>query len=278
MRHDETFRNLTLPASICSSIVHGIIIVTAGSTVLLLPTEFHLSFLLRILPFFLLFSFVVLLDGPGSTNSIVERRVLHAFHNGLTTRVDFFWIITPKGGRNGWSVIHPAFQFELSDDLVVPVGFRPTLGDLVSPHVGFVEIVDKVDGKLDQEVALHLGVVGIVEPIVKVLLRSKPQHGVPTVLDPKGLLPFFHDNRAKGNSRQDKALFANEFGLGKSRRLRSRDLLGEHSAVRIARILLVEVILVSTVGNGYHLTVAVTASVLRIALRVIAVGVRLLLL
>jgi len=145
-------------------------------------------------------SFVVFLDGSRSTNAIVEGRVLHAFHNGLATRIDFLRIVTSKGGRNGGPIVHPAFQFELPDNLVIPVGFGPALGDLVSPHVRFVEIVDKVDGKLDQEIALHLGVVGVIEPVIKVLLISKPQHGVPTVLDPKGLLPFFHDNRAKGNS------------------------------------------------------------------------------
>lgn len=158
---------------------------------------------------------MVFLDGSGGANAVVERCVLHAFHNGLATRIDFFRIEASEGSCNGWSVVHPAFQFELSHDLVFAVGFRPTLGDLVSSHVGFVEIVDEIDGELDQKIALKLGVVGVVEPIVEVSLRSKPQHGVSAVLDPKGLLPFFHDNRAKGNSRQDKSLFANEMGLGK---------------------------------------------------------------
>lgn len=242
-------------------LVQRIIVVPAatGTTVLVLmssvlTTRSHVS-----LHFLFLLLFVVFLDSSGGTNAIVERCVLHAFHNRLATRIDFFRIIASKGSRNGRSVVHPAFQFELSNDLVFAVGFRPALGDLVSPHVWFVEIVDEVYGKLDQEAALQLGVVGVVEPIVKVSLGPKPQHGVSAVLDPKGLLPFFHDNRAKGDSRQDKALFANEFGLGKSRRLRSRYCLCECSTVRIADIFVVLVIpvivVVAAIGSRHDLAV-----------------------
>ena len=175
----------------------------------------QLPLLVGFFPFFLLFSIVVFLDGSRRTDSVVEGRVFHAFDNGLPARIDFLRIVAPKGGRNGRPVVHPAFQFKLANDLVFPVGFGPALCDLVAPNVGFVEIVDKVDGELDQEVALGLGVIGVVEPIVKISLGSKPQHGVPTVLDPKGLLPFFHHNGAEGNSRLDKSLLANEFGLWK---------------------------------------------------------------
>ena len=108
------------------------------------------------------------LDGSGCTDAIVKRRVLHAFHDGLAARIDFFWIIAAKGSRDGRSVVHPAFQFELSNNLLFSIGFRPALGNLVSSHVGFVKIVDEVDGELDQEVALHLRVVGVVEPIVEI--------------------------------------------------------------------------------------------------------------
>ncbi len=143
---------------------------------------------------------MVFLNGSSGTNTIVEWRILHAFHNSLATGIDFLGVVAAKGGRNGGSVVHPAFQFELSHNLVVSVRFCSALCDLVTPYIWFVEIVHKVDGELDQEIPLRLGVVRIVEPIAKVCLVSKPQHGVSTVLDPIGLLPLLHDNGAKGNS------------------------------------------------------------------------------
>jgi len=218
---------------------------------------------------------VVFLDGSSCTNAVVERCVLHAFHNSFATRIDFFWIIASEGSRNGRSVVHPAFQFELSHNFVFAVWFRPTLGDLVSSHVGFVEIVDKIDGKFDQEIALHLGVVGIIDPIVEVSLRSKPQHGVSAVLHPKGLLPFFHHDSAKGNSRQDKPLLADEFGLWKSRSPRSYYLLGKYISVGIGAIsvLIIPVIVVSAVGGRYHLTITAIVSVRLIVRRGIGIGI-----
>mmetsp|Transcript_15090 Transcript_15090/g.31230 ORF Transcript_15090/g.31230 Transcript_15090/m.31230 type:complete len:405 (+) Transcript_15090:1066-2280(+) len=192
---------------------------------------------LRFPPFLLLLPFVVFLYGPRGTNAVVEGRVLHALDNGLAAGIDFLGVVASKGGGNGRSVIHPALQLELAHDLVFAVGFRPALCDLVAPHVRFVQIVDKVDGQLDQEIALHLGVVGIVQPVVKVSLRSEPQHGVPAVLDPVGLLPFFHHDGAKGNPRQHKALLSHQVGLGKPRGVRSRHLLGEYVAVGVSGIL-----------------------------------------
>lgn len=166
--------------------------------------------------FFLLLSIVVFLDGTRGPDAIVQRRVLHALDNGLPAGIDLLGVVGSKGRRNCRSVVHPAFELELSDNLVVSVGFCSALGDLISPDVGLVEIVDKVDGQLDQKVALHLGVVGVVEPVVKVGLGTEPEHGVSTVLDPKGLLPFLHDDRSKRNPRQNKALLADEVGLGKA--------------------------------------------------------------
>lgn len=177
--------------------IHRIIVVTSAGAVLLrssVLTDLYLSLFLLLPPFLLLLSIVMFFDGSRCTDAIVERRVLHAFHDGLSARIDFFRVIATKGSRNRGSVIHPSFQFELPHNLGFSVGFRPTLGNLVSSHVWFVEIVDEIDGELDQEVALHLCVIRIVEPIVEIRLRSKPQHGVSTVLNPKGLLPFFHDD------------------------------------------------------------------------------------
>jgi len=168
----------------------------------------------------------VFLDCSRSTNSVVKRCVLHTFHNGFAASVDFFWIIASKCSRNCRTVIHPAFQLKLSHYLApFTIGFRPALGDLVTPHIWLVKIMNKIDGKLDQEIALQLGVVRVVEPIVKISLISKPKHGVPAVLDPKGLLPFFHNNCPERNSRQNMSLFADKFCLGKSRSLRSLYLL-----------------------------------------------------
>jgi len=168
---------------------------------------------------------MMFLDGSGCTDAIVKRCVLHASHNSLAARIDFFGVVAAEGGCDGRSVVHPAFQFELSNNLFFSVGFRPALGNLVSSDVWFVEIVDEINRELDQEVALHLRVIGIVEPIIKIRLRSKPQHGMSAVLDPKGLLPFFHHNGAERNSRQDETLLAHEIGLGKRRSLASRYLL-----------------------------------------------------
>ena len=108
--------------------------------------------LLELLHFFLLFAFVVFLDCSSGTNSIVEWSILHAFDNSLATSINFLGIVTAKGGRNGGSVVHPALQFELSDNLVVSVRFCSALCNLVTPYIRFVEIVHKVDGELDQEI------------------------------------------------------------------------------------------------------------------------------
>lgn len=134
----------------------------------------ELSFLLGFLPFLLLLSIVVFLDGSRRADSVVKGRVLHTLDDSLPAGIHFLWIVAPKRGRNGWAVIHPALQFELPNDLAFPVGFGPALGDLVAPDVGFIEIMDKVDGELDQEVALGLGVIGVVEPVVEISLGSKP--------------------------------------------------------------------------------------------------------
>jgi hypothetical protein len=156
---------------------------------------------------------VVFLDGTRGANAIVQRRILHAFHNGLATGIDFFGVVRSKGGRNGRPVIHPPFQFELAHHLGA-IRFGPALRHLIAPDVGFVQVVDKVDGQFDQKVALGLGVVRIVQPVVKVGFVAEPQHGVTAILNPKGLFPLFHDNGAKGNAGQDVSLFADQFGFG----------------------------------------------------------------
>lgn len=71
--------------------------------------------------------------------------------------------------------------------------------------------MNKVNGEFDQIVSLGLGVIGVVQPIIKVFFISEPKHGVRSVLHPKALFPFLHNNRAKGNARQDVSLIANQF-------------------------------------------------------------------
>lgn len=131
-------------------------------------TQLHLPFFLFLPPFLLLLSIMMFFDSTRRTNSIVKRGVLHAFNYGLAACIDFFWVEATKSSRNRRSIVHPAFQLELSHNLSFSVGFCSALSDLVSSHVRFVEIVDEIDSKLDQEVALHLRMVGIVEPIVKI--------------------------------------------------------------------------------------------------------------
>jgi len=152
--------------------------------------------------------------GPRRSDATIQRRIAHALHNGLAQGVHFGRIVTSKGRCNGGTVVHPPLQFELPYHLVA-VALGAALRDLVAADVGLVEIVDEIDGQFDEKIAFRLYEIGIVEPVVKVGLRTEPEHRVGSVLHPKGLLPLFHDNGAKGNAREHKALFLDQFSFGK---------------------------------------------------------------
>ena len=151
----------------------------------------------------------LLADGTCRSNSVVQRRIAHAFHNSLAQIIDFFGIIRPKCCRNGGSIVHPALQLELANHFA-PVRLSATLGDLVSSDAGFIQVMHKIDRQLDQEVALNLIVIRIIQPIIKVRLGTKPKHCMRPILHPKRLFTLLHDNGAKGNSRHDEALFSNK--------------------------------------------------------------------
>jgi len=170
-----------------------ILVSLAPTAVWMLLIVYLLLLQLCLLPFMMLF------HSSCGANSIIQRSVLHALDNGFTAGIYFFWVVRSKGSRNGRSIIHPTLQFELSYHFV-SVGFGTTLRDLVSSHIWFVQIVYKIDSQFDQKIPLGLRMIRIVEPIVKVGLVSEPQHGVTAILNPKGLLPFFHDNSSEGNS------------------------------------------------------------------------------
>lgn len=57
--------------------------------------------------------------------------------------------------------------------------------------------MDKVDCEFDEEIALRLIVIRIVQPIREIIFRTEPQHSVWTVLDPIRLFPFLHNNGPK---------------------------------------------------------------------------------
>ena len=161
-----------------------------------------------------LLSFVMFLDSTRGPNSIVQWCILHAFHNGFPTSIDFFGVVRTKSCGDGRSIVHPTFQFELPNNLCA-VGFGSTLRHLISTNVGFVQVMHEINSQLDQKVALCLIVIGIVEPIVKIRFVAKPQHGVAAILNPKGLLPLFHHNGTKRDSRKNVSLFAHQFSFGK---------------------------------------------------------------
>lgn len=100
-------------------------------------------------------------DRPSRTDASIQGCVPHAFYNRLSQGVDFLWIIGSKGCGDGWPVIHPALKFELTNRFVT-VWLHTTLCHLVSSNIWFVQIMHKVDCKLDKEVALRLIVVRIV--------------------------------------------------------------------------------------------------------------------
>ena len=130
------------------------------------------------------------------SNTSIQGSVPHTSDQCFSQVVHLLGIVRTKGCSNGWSVIHPAFQLKLTYQFR-SVGFCSTLGDLVSSHIGFVQIMRKIDGQFDEKIALGLGVIRIVEPIIKIRLRSEPEHGMRTILDPKALFPFLHDNSTK---------------------------------------------------------------------------------
>jgi hypothetical protein len=156
---------------------------------------------------------VILSDGTRGSNTATQGCVPHTLHEGFAQSVDFFGIIRTKGCGNSGSVIHPPFQFELAYEFVA-VSLGATLCDLVSANVGFVEIVHEINGEFDHEIALLLIVVGIVEPIVEIGLCPEPQHGVGSILYPKALFPFLHDNCPERDPREHESFLAHEFGLG----------------------------------------------------------------
>ena len=166
------------------------------------------------------------------SNPVRQGRIAHTFHHGLSQGIDFTRLVTPKSGRDCRSVIHPPFQFELSDHFDA-VRFRPALGDLVPADIGLVQVVDEIDGEFNEVIPFRLRVVRVVEPIVKIGLAAKPQEGVGTILDPIRLLPFLHDNRTKGHAGEDVTGFAHELGFGEGRRA-SGSALGEFVGVFVA--------------------------------------------
>lgn len=126
---------------------------------------------------------VLLTNGSSGPDPFSHRSVSHAFDNRLTQLINFLRVARRKGSSNRRSVVHPAFQLELSQNLVA-VLLAASLRDLVPPHIRLVQIVNEIDGELDEEVALLLGVVRVVEPVVKVSVGSEPEHRVRAVLDP----------------------------------------------------------------------------------------------
>lgn len=110
---------------------------------------------------------------PRGSNASGQWRVAHALHHRLTQGVHFGRIVTAKRRRNRWSVVHPTLQFELSDNLVA-VAFGATLRYLVAPNVGFVQIVHKIHCEFNEEIAFGLQMIGVVQPVVKIRLRTKP--------------------------------------------------------------------------------------------------------
>lgn len=129
----------------------------------------------------------------------VQWSISHALNNSLTERIDLFGIVRSKRSRDRGTVIHPSFKFELSHHFG-SIWFGSTLRHLIPTNIWFVQVVYKVDGQLDQEISLPLRMIGVVKPVVKVTLRSKPKHGMGSILYPVGLLPFFHDNCSKGDT------------------------------------------------------------------------------
>lgn len=142
-----------------------------------------------------------------------ERSIAHALYQGLTKIIHFLWIVGSERSRDRRSIVHPAFQFELANHFVA-IRLGAALGHLIAPNRRLVQVMHKVDSQLDQEISLRLIVIRIIQPIIKVCLRSKPQHGMGSVLYPKGLFPLFHHNGAKRNATQDKALFPYQISLG----------------------------------------------------------------
>lgn len=134
--------------------------------------------------------------GPNATR---KGRVAHTFYQSLAKIVDFFGVVGTKGSGNGGPIVHPTFQLELTNHFVA-IGFGTTLCHLITSDGRLVQIMHKVDCQLDQEVSLRLIVVWVIQPIIKVRLRSEPKHGMRSILHPKGLLPLFHDNGTKGNA------------------------------------------------------------------------------
>lgn len=88
------------------------------------------------------------------------------------------------------------------------------LCDLVSSHIGFVEIMDEIDGEFDQKVPLSLRQVRVTEPFIEMILGAEPKHSVATILHPISLFPFLYKNRSKRDSRQDVTRLHHHFSLG----------------------------------------------------------------
>jgi hypothetical protein len=155
----------------------------------------------------------------GGSNPSVQWSISHALNNSLTERIDLFRIVRSKRSRDRGTVIHPSFKFELPHHLG-SIRLGSTLRHLIPTNIWFVQVVHKVDGQLDQEISLSLRMIGVIKPVVKVSLRPKPKHGVGSILYPVGLLPFFHDNCSKGDTRQNITSLPHQIGLGQCRRIR----------------------------------------------------------
>lgn len=136
------------------------------------------------------------------TNSISKRRVPHAFHNGLAQLIHLLGVMGGKGSGNCGTIIHPALELELPQKLLL-VLFAASLRYLVASYIWLVEIMHKVDGKLDEKVSLLLSMIWVVQPVIKVGMRPEPKHGMRSILDPVCLLPLLQQNGSKRNTRQN---------------------------------------------------------------------------
>jgi len=112
-------------------------------------------------------------DGPRRSDSTRKWSVAHTFYQSLAKVIHFLGIVRSKGSRNRWAIVHPTFQLELTNHFVT-IGLGATLRNLVSSHGGLVEIVDKINRQLDQEISLRLTMIRIVQPIIKVGLGPEP--------------------------------------------------------------------------------------------------------
>ena len=156
---------------------------------------------------------MILTNSSGCTNSVPHRCIPHALHNSLPKLVHFSWITGTKCCRNSRAVIHPSLQFKLTNELL-SIGLDASMSHLVSPYVRFVQVMNKMYGQFDQKIPLRLGVVRVVQPIIKIRMGPEPKHRVRAVLTPERLLPFLQKDGAKRNTGENVAGLHHHFSLG----------------------------------------------------------------